>query len=329
MNREKLLIIIHYLRHQGLPVTLDLLIEQAPLFFPGEHNMEAVQRAEYAALVGQLIEEQFLDDDRSNLRINHHRWMDFVRLRNEFSFKIGYGLARYSQTEKRLNAEEEAASILGLTDEEQRRYAASVITGFPEPVLDAGCGNGRVSEDIAEKAGVSLLGIDSADDAIAAARAVSEQEGPSSTGNEYYVYDMDRLATFDRTFNSTLAVDSFYFSNNMEGLVRELYSNNGKDNTLVFFSTYHPSEEPDSLMFSSRGSQLAEVLEKCGIRWTAEDFTLSDRRLWTRKLELIGGLKEGYYAENCAYLYWEALEEKEIVARMCSEKRSGRFAYRF
>ena len=78
--------------------------------------------------------------------------------------------------------------------------------GFPEPVIDVGCGTGENALELASR-GLEVLGIDASPRAIEAARAKASQRGSSA---EFLVADALSLGSLDRRFQTALDCGVFH-----------------------------------------------------------------------------------------------------------------------
>jgi protein-L-isoaspartate O-methyltransferase len=91
-------------------------------------------------------------------------------------------------------------------------------------VLDAGCGNGRVTEHLHDLTGASFTGVDISTEAIRQARERTKTAAAATKRGRltFEVGNLNRLHFEPHTFDSVIAVDTLYYVDDLAETLRQL-----------------------------------------------------------------------------------------------------------
>jgi Methionine biosynthesis protein MetW. len=242
-----------------------------------------------------------------------------VMINDEFSKKIG----RLTRSSAYLNFCEEVYGyreyLFNMMDKQQIDYILNAIPISAEDTLvDLGCGSGSILKLLVEKYGCQGIGIDQLD---------VDVMGRTSTAITYINGDIDRISDYQIKPTITLAIDSLYFSNDLDQLVRQLY-NIESNKMYLFYSQYLFDEGAgDKSVLQSRNTRIAAVLDKNGIPFKTIDFSENERLLYENSLSVLKKYKRAFESEGNEDLYEQKLKEDMLGRELYNKSRASRYLY--
>ena len=209
----------------------------------------------------------------------------------------------------------------GLADLDQLDSLIAALGLKPaDNVLDAGCGNGRITSYLQRLTGASFLGIDLSREAIKQANQIATDKLRFQVGN------LNDLALPVRSFDAVISVDTLYYVENLEATVAglvELLKAGGR--FAAFFSQWVMDASEAGRLLADR-TDLAEVLSKLGLKYETIDLTREHESHWKRKLAALESLKAEFEREGNLKLYEYRFSEASRYAAWDGRKTS-RYLY--
>lgn len=313
---EMLAVEIRLLASHYSPLTLDLLQKEYPVLFNESVDVDTLRTA-----ADELASRDVLTETNEclSLTANGRRWSHEKLLK--FHFEAGAAMSVSSASDAEYSHRLfEAYGILGITDESQREFLATSIESLPEPVLDVGCGRGTITGILQRRTDRQFLGIDISADSIGAARA----DNPNV---RYMVHDFNELSSFRPHYQSALLVDSLYFAKDPSRLLCAISERVPVGGGIIALYSAYAGPGTDSVKLSPSNTPLWQFAENGRIEIDVTDFTSSEVDIWQTKRNVIAELRDGYYDERSAYLYYSRLNEIAVLANMTASGRSARFGF--
>lgn len=190
-------------------------------------------------------------------------------------------------------------------------------------VLDLGCGNGLITEYLSDLTGARFVGVDIAEEAVRQAR---ERTGAKKDRLLFEVGNMNRLGLGPQSFSAVISVDTLYYVDSLEetlGQVVEVLKPGGQ---MGIFFTQWINNPADKERLSPDDTDLAILLPRRGLKFTALDFTRHEAEHWRKKVEVLEELKPEFEKEGNLNLYNYRYSEAARYANWDPRKRS-RFLY--
>lgn len=189
----------------------------------------------------------------------------------------------------------------GLADVSQLDKLLEVLrlTG-DDSVLDAGCGNGRITEHLRDLTAASFTGIDISVEAIEQARA---RTGARRERLTFKVGNMNRLDFEPHTFDSVLAIDTLYYVDDLEETLRQLSAVLKPTGRMGLFYTQWINDRADRADLLPANTALAVLLKKHNLKFTSFDLTEAEAEHWQKKLAVLEQLEPEFEKEGSLGLY--------------------------
>ncbi len=194
-----------------------------------------------------------------------------------------------------------------------------------EVALDLGCGNGRIAEYISDLTGAKMVGLDFAAEVISRAQRRTINKKDRLT---YVVGDMDDLAFKEGSFDAIISIDTLYFVESIDTVIRKLRSllkpSSGR---LAIF--YDQSCDPDELrdVLLPGNTKVGTALSNNGLAYEAVDYTVSSRGIWIREIEAAEELKELFAKEGNADIYEDRAQDAKRTLETIENGRHVRYFY--
>ncbi len=195
--------------------------------------------------------------------------------------------------------------------------------------LDLGCGNGMITEYLADVTGAHFTGLDDVASAIAAA---AKRTQVKCHHLDFVVGDLTRPNLPPDSFDFLLSIDTIYFSDDYADTLRQwraLLRRNG--HMAIFFShgvdPEHPKETFRRETLPPDRTPLADVLRQLGLVFQTCDLTQQDYALAQRKKEILTQLKPEFEAEGNLFLYENRIGEALGVADAVESGMHARYLY--
>lgn len=209
----------------------------------------------------------------------------------------------------------------GLADLDQiNSMIAALDLKATDYVLDAGCGNGRITEYLQRRTGASFLGIDLSREAVKQADRIATDKLKFQIGN------LNDLALQARSFDAVISIDTLYYVENLESTVASLVERlRPRGRFAAFFSQWvMDASEAERLLADH--TDLAGVLSKLGLEFATIDLSSEHQSHWNRKLAALERLRPEFEREGNLKLYEYRFSEASRYAAWDREKTS-RYLY--
>lgn len=187
-----------------------------------------------------------------------------------------------------------------------------------DTVLDLGCGSGCILEHLVKKYFCRGIGIDQVN------RTTVTRCSPLIS---YIEGDIDALADYRISPTLTLAVDSLYFSSDLDGLIAELKAI-PRNRLFLYWSQYiFDASKKDGRLLDGGHTRLAGILQKQKLTYKVIDYSANEYALYERALQVLPKYKEALTAEGNSDLYEKYLRESISGKEMYDQGRASRHLY--
>jgi SAM-dependent methyltransferase len=309
-------------------LTKQLLFNEFPAFF----NVDA-ERSELERAFADLQREELIELSGSAIELTDHGAEVAHERSIQFGFDQGYAMEERSAADQTYRERLRSThGVIGLTDETQRELAIRLLSDSAGPVLDGGCGRGEITELFRRGTGHSFHGIDSSPSILEYAR----RDYPDISFREHDIAD---IAGYPGEFASAVLVDSIYFVNDQEAVLGAFMERiragaGGRGDRpdprprrlVVFYGTFCRPEDDHSVL-AAENTPVAAVARSVGCVVKVHDFAEAHAQIWRAKREELEALKEEYYRERSAYLFWERFNEIEIISGLVEQGLHGRYVF--
>ncbi len=314
---ETLLYIAYNLENQDQAITVDAIRRQ----------LEWMQGRGFA--IEERIERLAVDGFLAGYGNNEFRLTD--KGRNE-SFKINKTRAK-DEYNRLMDRSTDSAAYLdyceeiygyrmylfNMMDKSQLDYLFnSVPVLSSDTVLDLGCGPGSILDCLVRKYGCHGIGIDQINHSIV------EKYGKAIS---YINGDIDELLSYDLKPDITLSIDSLYFSNDLDGLIRQLKS--FKNNRLYLYSSQYIFDETrkDEIFLHRDNTRIARVLQKNRMLYKTVDYSENEYLLYEKNLKVLPHYKDDFEREGNIDLYEAKLREGKSGKELYDKDLARRYLY--
>lgn len=197
--------------------------------------------------------------------------------------------------------------LFNMMDKEQLDYLFNSIHISPgETILDLGCGAGGILGCLVEKYSCIGFGLDHVNTAMV--RACSPRIS-------YIEGELDNMQDYNVKPGLTLAVDSLYFSNDLETLIRMLHDI-PHNRLYMYYSQYIFDEtRKDEALLEMDHTRLARSLQKNGISYRVLDYSANEQALYEKSIKVLPKYKEtmpGALYDKC---WRESLGGRELYEK--------------
>ena len=195
-------------------------------------------------------------------------------------------------------------------------------------VLDLGCGNGMISEYIADRTGAHVTGIDFIEGAILDAQARTEAKRDRLA---FRVMDMSRLDFPWASFDVAIAIDTLYFADICETLRPVIPMLRPAGRLAAFFDQScgpdKPLESYPRELILPDGTELAQALQRLSLPYQTWDYTEPMLAHLCRRRPVLQDLKAQFEAEGNRFLYESHLGEANGIERAYTHDAGKRYLY--
>ncbi len=240
-------------------------------------------------------------------------------IKDEFSKKID----RLTRSSAYLDFCEEVYGyrvyLFNMMDRQQIDFVLnSIPVSSEDTLMDLGCGSGSILNLLSTKYGCRGIGIDQLDGDII---------GRASNAITYINGDIDKISDYSIEPTITLSIDSLYFSNNLDKLVRQL--NNIENNKMyLFYSQYIFDEDSrDKSILHSHNTKIADALNKNRISFKTIDYSENERLLYENSLKVLQKYKRAFEDEGNKDLYEQKLKEDMMGMELYNKSLASRYLY--
>jgi len=222
------------------------------------------------------------------------------------------GLARFEQSNafKKYCKELYGRDLgqLSLLTENQLNYLTEALKHQkPSTVLDLGCGLGGITAYLAEQTGVSFTGVDFAEDAI-----ISATEKHKQNDIKFICQDFNHLNFPVTSFDAIIAIDTLYFANNLEDMIKTLKEMLKPQGKLYLYYSCAINTNNLSADQYSQHTKLAEILHKHKFKYQTVDYSLDEFIYWNNVLEVGEPLTSEFEADGSRDLLDQLLNEARV-----------------
>lgn len=185
-------------------------------------------------------------------------------------------------------------------------------------ILDLGCGSGSILKLLVTKYGCRGVGVDRLDDELL------------DMGEKNIAYingDIDAFASFGVEPTVTLSIDSLYFSDDPDGLIRQL--SGIKNNRLYLFYSQYLFDEAsaDRRILNCEQTKIAEILRRNAIRFSAVDYSENERALYRNSIQALQKRKPEFEKEGNTDLFQNKLREDLMGMDLYEKGFARRYLY--
>ncbi|MDD4803269.1 MAG: methionine biosynthesis protein MetW [Syntrophomonas sp.] len=315
--QETILYIAYNLANQNQVITIEAIQQQLEwmLIKDLEIGREMFWLTENGFLIMSSNKEFSLSDfgKREAFRINKVRIReDFTRLMNSATNSTAY-----------LDYCEEIYGyrmyLFNMMDKEQLDYLFSAVAiSSNDTILDLGCGIGSILNTLVNKYACQGIGIDQLNEPLV--RRYSDKIA-------YIDGDLDELADYHISPTITLAVDSLYFSSDLDRLVRRLKSFPNNRWYLYYSQYIFKKSQKDESLLESDNTRLAAVLRRNEITYRAVDYSTNERTLYENALQILPKYREVLADEGNSHLYETKMRENRSGQEMYDKGLASRYLY--
>lgn len=210
----------------------------------------------------------------------------------------------------------------GLIDQAELSILTEMISAFkPKIIIDIGCGNGKITEWIAEQTRIACVGIDISSEAINNAKE-------RTNGNQLLNFEegnMNCLKTSEK-YDAALFLDTLYYSNNLKVTISqtlELLQEGGR--VYAYFSQWIMDEAYRENL-KAENTHLAKVLNELKLDYSSIDLSESGRKHWRRKLEVLNKMEKDFLNEG-SYGLWEYRQREAHRYANWGDEKYARYLY--
>lgn len=313
---EMILHVVYRLNDQKQKISIDLLRQN--LMVPAD------QSGIFEDDLKRLIENGCLLEEDNRLKLTKHGRIKAAgksqaMVKDEFKRKID----RLTRSTAYLDFCEEVYGyrvyLFNMMDKQQIDFVLSSIPVSKEDTLvDLGCGPASILNLLVLKYGCRGIGIDQLD---------ADGSGRTSKMITYIKGDMDRISDYDVKPTITLSMDSLYFSQDLDQLVRQLY--NTENNNIYFFYSQYIFDESsgDKNILHRHHTKMADVLKNNGIPFKTIDYSENERLLYEHALSVLPKYKRAFEREDNLDLYEQKLKEDMTGMDLYNKRLASRYLY--
>ena len=191
-------------------------------------------------------------------------------------------------------------------------------------VLDIGCGLGKITEYIAEKTGVSLIGIDNAPKIIKWAQKNTKTE---LGGLCFKVGDINNLAFPKNTFDAIIAIDALYYARDFRGVMQDMKDILKPNGSMGIFygQGRKPDEAPEKI--NPENTKLGKAIKENDLQFTTIEFTENAYGVMLRELAIAQELEEMFKEEGNHDICQERIEQSKDLIQRFEKKLQRRYFF--
>ncbi len=188
-----------------------------------------------------------------------------------------------------------------------------------QPVLDVGCGDGRIAEYLSDRTGAYVTGLDYIPEAIRVAR---ERTAAKAERLAFVVGDLNALDLPAQSFGVILSIDTIYFSQDYARTIGQLAAALRPGGLMVFLYSYgwEPPALPetfDTATLPAERTPLAEALRANGLDFCSQDWTAADCILARSRLGILEEMESQFRDGGLDFIYENRLAEAQGIATGC------------
>lgn len=195
--------------------------------------------------------------------------------------------------------------------------------------LEIGCGNGMITEYIADRTGAHITGIDTIAAAVEQAQARTTSKADCLT---FIQGDINALALPASAYDAIILIDSIYFSNDYARTIQDLRAALRPGGRLAFLYAYGrepwvaKADFPVENLLPNR-TPLAAALIAGGFTVTARDVTRQDYEIAQRRKAVLTDLRARFERENLQFIWENRMGDANGVIQAVEEGMHVRCLY--
>lgn len=195
-----------------------------------------------------------------------------------------------------------------MLDEEQlQQLLISLNLNSSHNILDIGCGIGKIGEYLSDTTGANYTGIDFAFGAINDAQMRTKAKNEKINFRVGNLNNLESIIT--EKYDAIVLIDSLYFVSDMPLCIETLKTflkPTGK--LIIFYSSTRKSSDNDfNLLPQNKPVGLA--LTKSGFIYETYDYTLNEKEIWQKSLQIAEELKVNFIQEGNKEIYKSRMAE--------------------
>ena len=191
-------------------------------------------------------------------------------------------------------------------------------------VLDLGCGIGRISEYISDTTKAKVTGIDFAAPSI---QRANERNIDKKERLNFIVGNMNNLQFIESSFDIIIAIDTVYFVDDLEKLIKRLKEITKDGGRMGIFYDEMIKPEDNKQILKADNTKLAKVLKKHDLEYLTYNYTDEEKDVWKRALQLSEEMRDEFDAAGEISTYESRIEESKHVLSYVNEDRISRYLY--
>ena len=187
-----------------------------------------------------------------------------------------------------------------------------------DTILDLGCGNGCILNFLTQKYGCHGVGIDQLD---------ALEIKKFSRQIDYIAGNIDELEADRLSPNIIISVDSLYFSNDLNQLLKKL---NALKNTrfYLYYSQYiFDKEQKDKNLLNGNNTRLAVGLNYAGIKYRTIDYSKNESELYESGMAVLPRYEGAFELEGNRDIYEKKVKETKFGKELYESGCASRFLY--
>ncbi|NPD87766.1 MAG: class I SAM-dependent methyltransferase [Asgard group archaeon] len=200
-------------------------------------------------------------------------------------------------------------------DMEQLETMLEVMNLQPNQlVLDIGCGLGKITEYIAEKTGVSFIGIDNAAKVVEWAKKNTRTDLGKLV---FQVGDLNRLQFPKEKFDAIISIDTLYYAEDFVEVIKKMKEILKPDGQMGIFYAQGRKSDDSIEKIKPENTKVGLALAENGLQFTTIDFTETGRNVWVRELAIAQELEEIFKKEgNHDLCQQRIVQSKDLIQRI-------------
>ena len=210
-------------------------------------------------------------------------------------------------------------SLYNMMDKSQLDFLFDSIpvTGN-DSILDLGCGSGCILKHLMQKYECRGVGLDQLEPEF-----VVKQSGSIP----YIVGNIDELDSYGLDPSIVISVDSLYFSNDLDHLLKTLTHRKGNRLYLYYSQYIFDDKQEDKDILKYNNTRLAKILNKEGIRYRVVDYSENERNLYKRAIQILPGYQDAFEREGIRDIFEKKHNENKFGKELYDSGRASRFLY--
>ena len=195
--------------------------------------------------------------------------------------------------------------------------------------LDLGCGNGMITEWLADQSGAQITGLDFIPAAI---RQAQQRTATKSARLRFVVGDINHLTLRPLAFDVIISIDSLYFSDDDNATIHALNAALCPGGRMAILYSYGrepwvPREEFPVDTLAPDKTTVATALKANGLTFQTWDLTAQDYALAQRRKEVLATCKAQFEAEGTTFIYDNRMGDARGICQAIEEGLHVRYLY--